>query len=63
MFFLLVLDIPMDFVMVKKDSCMNCTQNKLNAKILTKFEISKKEFKLYIKEYNIKGFNVKCECQ
>lgn len=62
MFFLLFLDIPMDFAMVKHGSCWNCTQHKLGCNILKMVDISKKEFKIFKKEYDIKGFNVKCDC-
>lgn len=52
-----------DFIIVKKGSCLNCTQNKTNSEIFKAWDISTKSVMKGIKNhYFTKKYNIKCEC-
>lgn len=60
------MDTVEDFTVVTAKSCFTCSEDKLKAKILAAFKLSKSEFiaikNIKGKGWEVKGFDIICEC-
>lgn len=52
-----------DFVIVQRDACITCTENKLGYKILKSWDIEKETvINCKNKKYITNLYNIKCQC-